>query len=96
MKEVWYVVEKEESGKITYITEKVLVPMLFVQKKSMKDFADDVTSKNDTVNSASLPDVTIVTSTFTATKEAYISLKELMTYEEVDKFIGEQNSFFTN
>lgn len=96
MKEVWYVVEKEESGKFTYITEKVLVPMLFVQKKSMEDFADDVTSKNNTVNNASLPDVTIVTATFTATKETYISLKELMTYEEIDKFIGEQNSFFTN
>lgn len=96
MKEVWYVVEKEESGKFTYTTEKVLVPMLFVQKKSMEDFADDVTSKNNTVNNASLPDVTIVTATFTETKETYISLKELMTYEEIDKFIGEQNSFFTN
>lgn len=96
MKEVWYVVKKEEAGEISYTTEKVYIPMLFVQKKSMNDFADDVTSENVTVTNASLPDVTIVTETFTTMKDTYIALKDEMSIDEIDAFIGEQNSFFTD
>ena len=95
MKEVWYIVATETDGKITYSSEKTAVPMLFVQKKSLSDFADDVTEENDTVLSAVLPDTTVITSNFTSMSESYLALKELMTYEEIEAFIGENDPFFS-
>ena len=95
MKEVWYIVATETDGKITYSSEKTAVPMLFVQKKSLSDFADDVTEENDTVLLAALPDTTVITSNFTSMSESYLALKELMTYEEIEAFIGENDPFFS-
>ena len=94
MKEVWYIVRQTDGEEVTYTKEKALIPMLFVQNKSLEDFADDVTEKNDSVTNAALPDTAPVTGPFTAMQDSYLALKELVTYDEIKDFIGEEDAFF--
>ena len=96
MKEVWYVVAEQDGEEITYSTQKTLIPMLFVQKQSLSDFAEDVTEKNDSVTNAALPATSPITTPFTASKETYLALKELITYEQIQSFIGEKDPFFSD
>ena len=96
MKEVWYVVAEQDGEEITYSTQKTLIPMLFVQKQSLSDFAKDVTEKNDSVTNAALPATSPITVPFTASKETYLALKELITYEQIQSFIGEKDPFFSD
>ena len=96
MKEVWYVVAEQDGEEITYSTQKTLIPMLFVQKQSLSDFAEDVTEKNDSVTNAALPATSPITAPFTASKETYLALKELITYEQIQSFIGEKDPFFSD
>ena len=95
MKEVWYIVATESEGSTTYSSEKVLIPMLFVQTKVLDDFADDVCSANDTVENIVLPDTSAITEYFVTMKETYLDLKELVSYTEIDAFIGENDPFFS-
>ena len=95
MKEVWYIVATESEGSTTYSSEKVLIPMLFVQTKVLDDFADDVCSANDTVENIVMPDTSAITEYFVTMKETYLDLKELVSYTEIDAFIGENDPFFS-
>lgn len=95
MKEVWYIVEvTENDGSITYEKVKQLVPMLFVQTKSVSTFSFDVTAENDCLTSAILPSATPMTSVFETMKTTYESLKDI-TYQDITDFIGNKNSFFS-
>ncbi len=100
MKEVCYFVAASDGeGGTVYERVETLVPMLFVQNKSLADFSDDVTDENpDTVPSAALPAnaIAVVTTPFTTMHETYAALKELVTYEEIAAFIGEKDSFFAD
>ena len=73
--------------------EKTLIPMLFVNNDQgmTETFAKDVTEKNEYLSEAdmTLPDMTAVTAPFESSGETYAALKEQVTYEEIQNFIGE-------
>ncbi len=95
MKEVWYVVATQNSeGETEYERVKTSVPMLFVQNKVSDDFSKDMQSTNGI--SAVLPadNQTATTSNFQLMKDTYLALKELVSYEEVEAFIGTNDPFF--
>ena len=92
MKEVWYIVaEEDEDGNMSYSKEKTLIPMLFVNKDETDNFSAAVAEKNEYLSEAdmTLPDMTAVTAPFENSGETYAALKEQVTYEEIQNFIGE-------
>ena len=94
MKEAWYIVkETDEENNVTYSKEKTLIPMLFVNNDQgmTETFAEDVTEKNEYLSEAdmTLPDMTAVTAPFESSGETYAALKEQVTYEDIQNFIGE-------
>lgn len=95
MKEVWYVVcKQDDSGKLQYVTEKTLIPMLFVQNKCLENFSEDICNANEYLGTVRLPDWSLITDNFKSTSETYTLLKEEKTIQEIDDFIGEANIFF--
>ncbi len=96
MKEVWYVVAKTNNGKTEYELEKTLIPMLFVQTEQTENFATDIKEKNSYMTNVQLPtaQITATNTYFTQLKELFDSVKESVTYEEIQTYIGEKNEFF--
>ena len=98
MKEVWYVVAVKDGDKVKYDTVKNTIPMLFVQIEQTDSFGSDVKKENSNEFAAepALPDYTAVNGGYEAMQALFDTIKELVTYEEIDSFIGEKNSFTDN
>lgn len=98
MKEVWYVVKQVTDDKTEYKLQKTLVPMLFVQKENTDTFAADFKEKNSYVTSPSLPAQNIATvgQYFETLQTLFEAATQQVTYQEIDLFIGDKNSFLTH
>ncbi len=96
MKEVWYIVaEQNNDGNTSYTKQKALIPMLFVQTDQTDTFAEDVAEENGelalTLNTAA---ETTVRTLFAQLSESYAAIKENLTYDAIDDYIGENDPFF--
>ncbi len=93
LKQVYYVTAVQDGDNVTYQRQQAYIPMMFVQKKFISSFTDDVNGKNSYIN-ATLPLTTFITQYFESNMDTYLQLKEVVTRDEVLAFIGQANSFF--
>lgn len=92
MKDVWYVVKNIENGKTKYETVKTSVPMLFVQIEHTETFGGDFKEKNNIT--ATLPSVTAITADYEDMQQTFLTIKEIVTFNEITAYIGEKNNYF--
>ncbi|MDE6059068.1 MAG: MBG domain-containing protein, partial [Clostridia bacterium] len=94
MRDVWYVIEVQDGDKVKYETQKISIPMLFVQKEQTGTFTADFQEKNSVTASLKSTDITNITNDYEATSTLYKSYKEKSSVEQVEAFIGNKNSYF--
>jgi hypothetical protein len=98
MKTVYYVVGTANGNKTSYAVEETQIPMVFVQKKNVEDFSSDIVSDNKNTFSAtpSLPayKIKVAEDNFETLYELLNSIKESLTYEELENQLGTKNPFF--
>lgn len=94
MRDVWYVVKVQDGEKVKYETQKVSIPMLFVQKEQTGTFTADFNEKNNVSLTLKSNDITNITNDYTTTRALYLQFKEQSSAEEVEAYIGNKNSYF--
>ncbi len=98
MKEVWYVVRIVDGDDVSYETVKTSVPMVFAQKPEYKTFGEDVRESNPGLFATNplLPAdaVDAIGADYTALQELFLTIKESVTYADIEAFIGENDPFF--
>lgn len=98
MKDVWYVVRTVDGDDISYETVKTSVPMVFAQKPEYESFGEDVAAENPDLFAAEpvLPAdaVDAIGADYTALQELFLTIKESVTYADIEAFIGENDPFF--
>jgi len=94
MRDVWYVVKVQDGDKVKYETQKISVPMLFVQKEQTGTFSADFKEKNNVSLTLKPSDITNITVDYEKTKELFLQFAEQSSVDEVEAFIGNKNSYF--
>ena len=98
MKTVYYIIETSDNGAVSYSIQETQIPMLFVQKENVEDFTSEVTKENKNTFAVNpvLPSegIEIAEITLPVMKQTLDTIKELLTYEELEAQLGTKNSFF--
>ncbi len=96
MRDVWYVVQVQDGDKVKYETQKVSVPMLFVQNDQTDTFSEDFLDKNKVSATLKSSDITNITADYESTKTLFLQFAEQSSEEEVQSYIGTKNPYFGN
>ena len=72
--------------------------MLFVQTEQVNDFEKDVKDKNPYMTTAALPlnNIESVNRDYEQLKALFLSIKEDVTYADINNYIGSKNAFFVD
>lgn len=99
MKDVWYVVATTVDGKTTYEKQKASIPMLFVQHENVDTLGADMLEKNPKCLTAapSLPSVkkTNITVDYEQMAQLFATVKEQVTFADINNYIGSNNPWFS-
>lgn len=101
MKDVYYYVYDEVEDK--YTQQSIQVPMMFVQAENMNTFSSDVFEENEN-NGITEPvsielnsnDLDYVQTVYSILLNTYVGIKDLITFSDVENYIGQENLFFTH
>ena len=98
MKTVYYVVKTNNGDDVNYSIIETEIPMLFVQSKNVEAFSTDIKEENEGIfiETPSLPQnkMAIAKANINSFVETLKVIKETLTYQELEKQIGERDSFF--
>ena len=101
MKDRYFYVYDEETKK--YNKEKVSIPMMFIQRDCIGDFSNDFYDKNKDNGMTTKPQIKVSSNDFNYMQNiyklllpAYKEMKELITYDIINTYIGSKNSWFEN
>ena len=88
-----------DTAKEAYVENEIEIPMLFVQRDDLDTYLSDIKKENGLsatpVNTTGTLGELAISVAYTTHTEAYIAIKEAMTYEMTLAFIGTANAWFS-